>query len=166
MEKCVFCDLASGKAPSFKIYEDAKFFACLDIRPATLGHVLVFPKEHLTFLSQMREEDIGRLFQICKDIAFALLKAGAKGVNLIHSIGEAAGQKSTHLLVHVIPRYENDKVVISWQPVEVQQDLMQKIQNTLINSLKEVKAGEEEKSEEVSKEVEGREIRENIPNYW
>lgn len=175
MENCIFCQIASGKAKSFKIYEDSKFFACLDIRPATLGHVLVFPKEHITFLSQMKDDDIGKLFQISKEIAFALLKIGAKGVNILHSIGEAAGQRSTHLLVHVVPRYQDDKVTISWQPMEVQEDLMKKVQDALANTLasasREIKSEEEkeeskEKTSKEGKDTKVREIRENIPSYW
>ena len=43
---CVFCAIAAGEIPSFKVYEDDIVLAYLDINPFTKGHVLVIPKEH------------------------------------------------------------------------------------------------------------------------
>ena len=43
---CIFCAIADGEIPSFKIYEDDEVLAYLDINPFSEGHTLVIPKEH------------------------------------------------------------------------------------------------------------------------
>ena len=43
---CIFCAIAAGEIPSFKVYEDDVVLAYLDINPFSKGHVLVIPKEH------------------------------------------------------------------------------------------------------------------------
>ena len=45
-ETCIFCKIVSGEVPSFKVWEDEKHLAFLDIFPNTPGVVLVIPKEH------------------------------------------------------------------------------------------------------------------------
>lgn len=46
MENCIFCDIVSGKAPCYKIYEDDYVLAFLDIANDCSGHTLVIPKKH------------------------------------------------------------------------------------------------------------------------
>ena len=43
---CVFCAIAAGEIPSFKVYEDDETLAYLDINPFSRGHTLVIPKRH------------------------------------------------------------------------------------------------------------------------
>ncbi len=43
---CLFCDIANGTSPSFKLWEDEKFMAFLDIFPNTKGQTIVIPKKH------------------------------------------------------------------------------------------------------------------------
>jgi diadenosine tetraphosphate (Ap4A) HIT family hydrolase len=45
-ENCIFCKISGGEIPSYKIWEDDKFFAILDIFPNTKGMTLIIPKEH------------------------------------------------------------------------------------------------------------------------
>ena len=45
-DNCIFCKIASGEIPSYKIYEDEKYIGILDIFPNTKGMTLVIPKEH------------------------------------------------------------------------------------------------------------------------
>lgn len=43
---CIFCKIADGVIPSYKIYEDDDVLAFLDVNPVTYGHTLVISKEH------------------------------------------------------------------------------------------------------------------------
>ncbi len=47
MENCIFCKIINQEIPSYKIYEDDKVYAFLDISQATKGHTLVVPKRHV-----------------------------------------------------------------------------------------------------------------------
>ena len=51
---CIFCAIAAGEIPSFKLYEDDLVLAYLDINPFTRGHALVIPKAHSEACSTRR----------------------------------------------------------------------------------------------------------------
>jgi len=114
MENCVFCALAEGKIQSYKIYEDDKFFAFLDINPANPGHIVLSPRAHFASIMEMSLDDYARFFIIGRALALALLEFGAEGVNFLHSMGEAAGQRIPHAILHLIPRYKSDSVHLVW----------------------------------------------------
>ena len=66
-EECPFCLIAEGKIESYKVYEDKEVIAVLDIKPANEGHVLVMPKKHAQFSTEI--DDVGHLFNIANKIA-------------------------------------------------------------------------------------------------
>lgn len=108
VENCVFCKVVKGELPTTKVYEDADTFAFLDIKPVNPGHTLVVPKKHYTNIHDMPDELVGKVAIVAKKIADAILKLGAKGVNIGMNNGEAAGQIIFHAHVHVMPRYGTD----------------------------------------------------------
>jgi len=66
---CVFCKIIAGRISSFTVYEDDHTFAFLDIAPFEKGHVLVVPKYHTAFLTDL-PFDLKHLF-INAEILFA-----------------------------------------------------------------------------------------------
>ena len=50
MDDCIFCKIVKGEIPCYKIYENEKFLAFLDISQFTKGHTLVIPKKHFRFI--------------------------------------------------------------------------------------------------------------------
>ncbi|MCD6547259.1 MAG: HIT domain-containing protein [Nanoarchaeota archaeon] len=109
---CLFCGIVQGKIPSFKIYEDDSFLAFLDINPANPGHTVLIPKAHYGSIMEMQEVELSRFFLIARAISLALLEYGAEGVNFLYSMGQAAGQRSPHMLLHIIPRYKDDGLIL------------------------------------------------------
>ena len=115
--QCPFCMIADGKIPSAKVYEDSEILAVLDINPATPGHTIAFTKEHYSKLEELSADEAQKLFKIAQKIAKAMTKGlNAAGVNIYMASGTAAGQTAPHLLVNIIPRYDNDGVKFGWQP--------------------------------------------------
>ena len=47
MNDCIFCKIINGEIPSYKVYEDEKVYAFLDITQVTKGHTLMIPKQHV-----------------------------------------------------------------------------------------------------------------------
>lgn len=120
---CVFCKIISGEIPSKKVFEDDSFLAILDIRPATPGHVLLLPKEHVPILPLLPAPQQQKLFEtavwLSKYIREALI---SQSVTVYVANGFAAGQQAPHLLVHLIPREQGDKLgVLDLQNASVQQ---------------------------------------------
>jgi histidine triad (HIT) family protein len=112
-QQCIFCKIAAGQVASKKIYEDDRCIAILDINPANPGHVLLMPKEHYAIMPMMPEELLGHLARIAKGLSHVLLNSlKTEGTNIFIANGTAAGQRSQHFMIHIIPRKENDKVGI------------------------------------------------------
>ncbi len=66
-EDCLFCKIASGEIPSYKIYEDDKYLAFLEIFPLTPGHTMVIPKQHFRWVWDV--EPVGEYFEVITKIA-------------------------------------------------------------------------------------------------
>ena len=70
---CIFCKIINGEIPCYKVYEDDKFLAFLDISQATIGHTLVVPKKHYPNILSLEDNDIlGVVSLVCKKIEKAL----------------------------------------------------------------------------------------------
>lgn len=103
---CIFCAIAAGEIPSFKIYEDGDFLAYLDINPVSKGHTLVIPKVHSQGLLDTSDEMLGKLLAAVKKVAEHLKSAlPCDGFNIVQNNGAAAGQTVDHIHFHIVPRY-------------------------------------------------------------
>jgi histidine triad (HIT) family protein len=108
---CLFCAMAAGEIPCFKIYEDENFFAILDINPASSGHTLVIPKAHYPDFTETPDEVIAEAAKVIKKVSAKLCAAlNADGFNLLQNNGEAAGQTVKHIHFHIIPRKNGDAI--------------------------------------------------------
>ncbi len=110
MPECVFCGIVRGKVPCVKVYEDDDLIAFMDYKPITKGHILVAPKRHVEFLTEMDDKAAGEMLVLAKKVGRALRasKLGVHAVNYIMSDGAEAGQRIFHAHMHVIPRYRGD----------------------------------------------------------
>ncbi len=135
---CIFCKIIAGEIPSRTIYEDEDFKAILDVSPASKGHVIVLPKNHAANIFELSDEDASKILIVAKKVAEAQMKAfNCDGINILQNNGEAAGQTVFHLHVHVIPRYEDDKVNIKW--VQKEDFDLDAVYNELMNGMQDVK---------------------------
>lgn len=136
MENCIFCKIANGEIPSTRICEDEYFIAILDISPSALGHMLVLPKKHSENIYTLDNETASALMPFVKRMAVALKEAlSFEGMNILQNNGEVAGQTVMHYHMHIIPRYESDKVKIDWEKLsptkEEFDELVSKLRNLL-----------------------------------
>lgn len=93
------------------LYEDDEVLAFLDIRPLNEGHTLVIPKEHYETIYYMPESLVCHIYKIVKRFAIIVKNVtNADGITIIQQNGHAAGQEIYHLHVHVVPRYEGQKL--------------------------------------------------------
>lgn len=131
-EDCLFCKIVRGEIPSKKIYDDKNVIAFLDINPATPGHVLVVPKKHAEDITKSSEDDLSDAIVAVKKISTLLIeKMNAIGVNVIQNNGKHAGQLVSHIHFHVIPRYPNDNVIITYQRAHLSEEDLEEIRKKL-----------------------------------
>ena len=110
-DSCIFCRIVQKQLPASSVYEDEKVMAFLDIRPLNEGHTLVIPKAHYENVFDVPRELNAYIHGVTKQIAIAVKKAmNADGISIIQQNGKAANQDVPHLHVHVIPRYNGQKM--------------------------------------------------------
>ncbi|MBS3100702.1 HIT family protein [Candidatus Woesearchaeota archaeon] len=123
MEDCIFCKIADGKIPAAKIYEDGKIISFLDIMPANKGHCLIVPKKHAQTLTEMGDEDLAALIKAAKKVASALsLSFGNGSFNIVMNNGKEAGQIVNHAHIHIIPRFQKDRLRLKWSHLKYEGD--------------------------------------------
>ena len=120
-DDCIFCKLANGVFDTNTLYEDDDFRVIFDAAPATVGHVLILPKEHYANVFEMPEELVGKAYKLAKKVATVLDDiTDCEGINILQNNGEMAGQTIFHFHIHVIPRY-NKSDMLMWKTQEPDQ---------------------------------------------
>lgn len=101
----IFAKILRGEIPAFKVYEDDRVFAFLDIMPRMPGHTLVIPKAPARNILDIAPDDLAHVVQAAQTIAKAAKRAfSADGITLMQFSEAAGGQEVFHLHFHVIPR--------------------------------------------------------------
>lgn len=119
-DNCIFCKLAAGDIPTATLYEDEDFRVILDASPASKGHALIIPKEHYRNLYDLDEGLAAKAMVLAKTMVLKLKDMlGCDGYNIVQNNEEAAGQTVFHFHMHLIPRYEGDKVGLGWNMGEL-----------------------------------------------
>lgn len=128
MENCIFCKIANGEIPSATIYEDEKFRVILDLGPASKGHALILPKVHYADIYEIPEELAGDAYKLAVKLARKMTSAlNCDGFNIVQNNKESAGQTVFHFHMHLIPRYKDDQVGLTWKPGKLTDEMKQEI---------------------------------------
>lgn len=95
----IFSKIVNGEIPCYKVAEDDRYLAFLDIFPLVVGHVLVIPKAETDYLFDLDDLDYGGLMLFSKRIAIAIKKAIP-----CKKIGVAVlGLEVPHAHIHLVP---------------------------------------------------------------
>ena len=106
---CIFCKIINGEIPCYKVYEDDKVLAFLDISQASKGHTLIVPKIHYANMLECDEETVAYIYKIANKLGNQIVNSlGAKGMNILTNINEVAGQTVKHFHIHLLPRYNDE----------------------------------------------------------
>ncbi len=109
-ESCIFCRIIRGEIPSYKIYEDERTLAFLDISPSAPGHTLIVPKAHVARVEDLSEEDAEALFNTLHGLVGGIQDAmEAPSSTIGINNGPESGQEVPHVHIHVIPRTGGDR---------------------------------------------------------
>ena len=95
----IFSKIISGDIPSYKIAEDDKFYAFLDINPMTKGHTLVVPKQEIDYIFDLDDVLLGEMIIFSKRVALAIEKAiSCTRVGMM-----VIGLEVPHAHIHLVP---------------------------------------------------------------
>ena len=111
----IFSKIIAGEIPCYKIYEDDKTFAFLDIHPETMGHTLVVPKNEVDKIYELEDEDYQALMGTVKKLSRHIEKnLGAR------VIWKVVGTDVPHAHVHLMPLDENWQYGKTLEPTEAE----------------------------------------------
>ena len=127
----IFSKIIAGEIPSYKIAEDEKFFAFLDIFPLVKGHVLVVPKIETDKFFDLSDEYLSEMLVFAKPIANAIEKTfdcNRCGISVV-------GLEVPHAHMHLIPINSADDLNFNRSKLKLSQDEFKAIQGEIIAAL-------------------------------
>lgn len=95
----IFSKIIAGEIPCYKVAEDDRFFAFLDINPVNWGHTLVVPKQEIDYIFNIEDDQLGAMVVFAKKVAKAIKKAipcRKVGVTVL-------GLEVPHAHIHLVP---------------------------------------------------------------
>jgi len=136
MADCVFCKIVAKQIPASVVYEDKDTLAFMDLGQVNPGHVLVAAKAHAANVYELDEMQAAAVFRTVAKLARGVRDAfSPQGLSLYQANGTAAGQTVFHFHMHLVPRYDNDGMNLTWPvknpPREALETNAAKIRNSL-----------------------------------
>ena len=105
----IFSRIIAGEIPCYKVAEDDKFFAFLDINPLVKGHTLVVPKQEVDYIFDLDDEDLAAMHVFAKKVALAIGKAFP-----CRKVGMAVlGLEVPHAHIHLVPMQSEKDMLFS-----------------------------------------------------
>ena len=111
----IFDRILSGEIPCWRVYEDERVLAFLDIGPLSAGHTLVIPKERAARLHELSDESAAALGRVLPRLCRAVVAAtGVEDYNVLQNNGAAAHQAVDHVHFHIIPKRGGEGLSVGW----------------------------------------------------
>jgi histidine triad (HIT) family protein len=105
----IFSRIIAGEIPCYKVAENDKFFAFLDINPLVKGHTLVVPKREVDYIFDLTDEELAQIHVFAKSVALAIEKAVP-----CKRVGVAVmGLEVPHAHIHLIPINKESDMIVS-----------------------------------------------------
>lgn len=119
----IFTRIIKGEIPCYKIAEDDRFFAFLDVNPLGKGHALVVPKKHSSYIFDMEDKELADMMVFAKKVAKAIeacIPCLRIGVAVI-------GLEVPHTHIHLVPLNEENDLNFRKERPKLSKEVMQEI---------------------------------------
>jgi histidine triad (HIT) family protein len=114
----IFTKIIRGEIPCYKVAEDERFFAFLDIRPLAKGHTLVVPKNEIDYIFDVDDELLGEMIKFSKKVGLAIEKVvpcKRMGMSVL-------GLEVPHAHIHLVPINSVYDIDFKKAPVEMDEE--------------------------------------------
>ncbi|MBR5603926.1 MAG: HIT family protein [Bacteroidales bacterium] len=123
----IFSRIINGEIPCYKIAENDKFFAFLDINPLMKGHTLVIPKKEVDYIFDVEDNDLGEMMIFAKQIANKI-----KNVIPCIKVGVAViGLEVPHAHIHLVPMEKEGDLDFKRPKLQLSQEEFEELQKQL-----------------------------------
>ena len=127
----IFSRIVKGEIPCYKIAEDERFFAFMDINPVAVGHTLVIPKREDDYIFNLEDDEIGAMMVFAKKVAKALEKAVP-----CKRIGVAViGLEVPHAHIHLIPISQEGDMDFKKEHEHMSEEEFRAVQQRIVDNL-------------------------------
>ena len=127
----IFSRIIAGEIPCYKVAENEKFFAFLDINPLVKGHTLVVPKQEVDYIFDLSDEDLAAMHVFAKQVAYAIKKTFP-----CQKVGEAViGLEVPHAHIHLIPIQKESDMLFSNPKLKLSDEEFKSIAQAINSSL-------------------------------
>ncbi|AIL47200.1 HIT family protein [Elizabethkingia anophelis] len=126
----IFTKIVNGEIPAYKIMEDEKHLAFLDVMPLVEGHTLVIPKKEIDLIFDLDSEEFKELFSFAQKVAKkvgAAIPCKRVGVAVI-------GLEVPHAHIHLVPLQHLHDIDFSRERLKLSPEEYQKIQEKIANA--------------------------------
>jgi|SRR5574344_133414 histidine triad (HIT) family protein len=129
----VFTKIVKGEIPSYKVAENEKFYAFLDISPLTEGHTLVIPKQEIDYIFDIDDKQYQELFLFAKKVSEAISRAiPCKRVGIA-----VLGMEVPHAHIHLIPMQCEGDMDFRKKKLSLSPECFREIANKISSSFQE-----------------------------
>jgi histidine triad (HIT) family protein len=123
----IFSRIINGEIPCYKVAENDKFFAFLDINPLVKGHTLVIPKKEVDYIFDIEDNDLGEMMIFAKQIANKI-----KDVIPCVKVGVAViGLEVPHAHIHLVPMQKEGDLDFKRPKLQLSQEEFVELQKKL-----------------------------------
>ena len=127
----IFTKIINGEIPSYKIAEDDKFYAFLDIAPLAEGHTLVVPKQEIDYIFDIDDELLAQMHIFAKKVAKAIQTAIP-----CEKVGMAViGLDVRHAHIHLVPLQEVGDLNFAKEKLKLSDDKMKEIADKISSKI-------------------------------
>ncbi|TVQ13659.1 MAG: HIT family protein [Balneolaceae bacterium] len=128
----IFTKIIRGDIPCYKVAENDRFFAFLDINPSSEGHTLVVPKQETDYLFDLDDDMLSEMVLYARDIAGAIDRAlGCIRTGLI-----VQGLEVPHAHIHLIPIYKTSQPFSLGKKVDLSKEQMEQVAAKIRSEMK------------------------------
>lgn len=127
----IFSKIIAGDIPSYKIAEDERFFAFLDINPMAKGHTLVIPKQEVDYIFDLDDDTYKDIVLFAKKVAGAIEKAiPCRRIGMM-----VIGLEVPHAHIHLIPINKESDMSLSNPRLKLEKAEFEEIANKIKEQL-------------------------------
>ncbi len=124
----IFSRIISGEIPSYKVAEDDRFYAFLDVNPLKKGHTLVVPKQEVDYIFDLDDQTLGDMMVFAKKIAAKIQKSrGSRKVAVV-----VVGLEVPHAHIHLIPLDQESDIDFTNERLKLSPEEFTQITNSLL----------------------------------
>ncbi len=124
----IFSRIISGEIPNYRVAEDDRFYAFLDVNPIQKGHTLVVPKQEVDYIFDLDDRTLGDMMVFAKKVAAKIKKSrGVKKVAVI-----VIGLEVPHAHIHLIPFNQERDIDFNRERLKLSTEEFTNIHNSLL----------------------------------